>query len=59
MHTLDDDRWLWYIDDAPLQALLRAESGIGTMKMRAASSPALVRAVAAHLEYSGGIGGAA
>lgn len=45
-----DDRWLWYIDDAPVQALLKAEGDIGTMKMRAASSPALVRAISAHLE---------
>lgn len=45
-----DDSWLWFIDDAPLQALLKAEGEIGTMKMRAASSPVLVHAVASHLE---------
>ncbi|MBI2685508.1 MAG: tetratricopeptide repeat protein [Acidobacteria bacterium] len=45
-----DDRWLWFIDDAPLQALLKAEGELGTMRMRAASSPALVRAMASHME---------
>lgn len=45
-----DDRWLWFIDDAPLQALLRAESAMPTMKMRAASSPALVKSVSLHME---------
>lgn len=48
--TNQDDRWLWFIDDAPLQALLKAEGELGTMKVRAASSPALVRAMSAHLE---------
>lgn len=45
-----DDRWLWFIDDAPLQALLKAEGELGTMKMRAASSPRLVRAMTLHME---------
>lgn len=45
-----DDRWLWFIDDGPLQALLKAEAAMPTMKMRAASSPALVRAVSLHME---------
>jgi tetratricopeptide (TPR) repeat protein len=45
-----DDRWLWFIDDAPLQALLKAEGEMGTMRMRAASSPGLVRAMTSHLE---------
>ena len=45
-----DDRWLWFIDDGPLQALLKAESAMPSMKMRAASSPALVRAVSLHME---------
>lgn len=45
-----DDRWLWFIDDAPLQALLKAEGELGTMRMRAASSPGLVRAMTAHME---------
>ncbi len=45
-----DDRWLWFIDDAPLQALLRAESAMPSMKMRAASSPAIVKAVSLHME---------
>jgi tetratricopeptide (TPR) repeat protein len=45
-----DDRWLWFIDDGPLQALLKAEGEVGTMKMRAASSPALVRAMSSQLE---------
>lgn len=45
-----DDRWLWFIDDAPLQALLKAEGELGTMRMRAASSPALVGAMTAHME---------
>lgn len=45
-----DDRWLWFIDDAPLQALLKAEGGMGTMRMRAASSPGLVRAMTCHIE---------
>lgn len=45
-----DDRWLWFIDDGPLQALLKAEAALPTMKMRAASSPALVRAVSLHME---------
>jgi tetratricopeptide (TPR) repeat protein len=45
-----DDRWLWFIDDAPLQALLKAEGELGTMRMRAASSPGLVRAMTFHLE---------
>ena len=34
MQPLEDDRWLWYIDDAPLQALLQAEGEMSTMKMR-------------------------
>jgi tetratricopeptide (TPR) repeat protein len=51
--TSQDDRWLWFIDDAPLQALLKAEGDLGTMKVRAASSPALVRAMSAHLEGRG------
>jgi len=45
-----DDRWLWFIDDAPLQALLKAEGELGSMRMRAASSPGLVRAMTFHLE---------
>jgi len=45
-----DDRWLWFIDDAPLQALLKAEGELGTMRMRAASSPALVKAMTMHME---------
>ena len=45
-----DDRWLWFIDDAPLQALLRAESAMPSMKMRAASSPSIVKAVSLHME---------
>jgi tetratricopeptide (TPR) repeat protein len=45
-----DDRWLWFIDDAPLQALLKAEGEMGTMRMRAASSPGLVRAMTCHME---------
>ncbi len=45
-----DDRWLWFIDDGPLQALLKAEAALPSMKMRAASSPALVRAVSLHME---------
>ena len=45
-----DDRWLWFIDDAPLQALLKAEGELGTMRMRAASSPGLVRAMTCHIE---------
>ncbi|OYW12017.1 MAG: hypothetical protein B7X34_02330, partial [Acidobacteriia bacterium 12-62-4] len=45
-----DDRWLWFIDDGPLQALLKAEAAMPSMKMRAASSPALVRAVSLHME---------
>jgi tetratricopeptide (TPR) repeat protein len=45
-----DDRWLWFIDDAPLQALLKAEGEMGTMRMRAASSPELVRAMTLHME---------
>lgn len=45
-----DDRWLWFIDDAPLQALLKAEGELGTMRMRAASSPGVVRAMTAHME---------
>lgn len=45
-----DDRWLWFIDDAPLQALLKAEGSLGTMRMRAASSPGLVRAMTLHME---------
>ena len=45
-----DDRWLWFIDDAPLQALLRAEAGLPGMQLRAASSPAVVRAVALNME---------
>jgi tetratricopeptide (TPR) repeat protein len=45
-----DDRWLWFIDDAPLQALMKAEGAIGTMRMRAASSPGLVRAMTLHME---------
>ncbi len=45
-----DDRWLWFIDDAPLQALLRAESAMPSMKMRAASSPSIVKAVSLHIE---------
>ncbi|MFN0107037.1 MAG: tetratricopeptide repeat protein [Bryobacteraceae bacterium] len=45
-----DDRWLWFIDDAPLQALLKAEGELGTMRMRAASSPGLVRAMTSHME---------
>lgn len=45
-----DDRWLWFIDDAPLQALLKAEGELGTMRMRAASSPAIVRAMTIHME---------
>jgi tetratricopeptide (TPR) repeat protein len=45
-----DDRWLWFIDDAPLQALLKAEGEMGTMRMRAASSPGLVRAMTNHME---------
>lgn len=45
-----DDRWLWFIDDAPLQALLKAEGEMGTMRMRAASSPGLVRAMTMHME---------
>ena len=45
-----DDRWLWFIDDAPLQALLKAEGELGTMRMRAASSPGLVRAMTCHME---------
>ena len=45
-----DDRWLWFIDDAPLQALLKAEGEMGTMRLRAASSPGLVRAMTCHME---------
>ena len=45
-----DDRWLWFIDDAPLQALMKAEGSMGTMRMRAASSPGLVRAMTLHME---------
>ena len=45
-----DDRWLWFIDDGPLQALLKAEGEMGTMRMRAASSPRLVRAMSCHME---------
>jgi len=45
-----DDRWLWFIDDGPLQALLKAEGELGTMRMRAASSPGLVRAMTSHME---------
>jgi len=45
-----DDRWLWFIDDGPLQALLKAEGEMGTMRMRAASSPGLVRAMTCHME---------
>lgn len=45
-----DDLWLWFIDDAPLQALLKAEGELGTMRMRAASSPGLVRAMTFHME---------
>ena len=48
-----DDRWLWFIDDAPLQALLRAESAMPSMKMRAASSPSIVKAVSLHMEGRG------
>jgi tetratricopeptide (TPR) repeat protein len=48
--TNQDDRWLWFIDDAPLQALLKAEGEVGAMRMRAASSPAVVRAMTAHME---------
>lgn len=45
-----DDRWLWFIDDAPLQALMKAEGSLGTMRMRASSSPELVRAMTLHME---------
>lgn len=45
-----DDLWLWFIDDAPLQALLRAEGELGAVKLRAASSPGIVRAMALHME---------
>lgn len=48
--TNQDDRWLWFIDDAPLQALLKAEGEVGAMRMRAASSPAVVRAMMTHME---------
>ena len=45
-----NDRWMWFIDDAPLQALLRAEAGLPQMEMRAASSPELVHAISLHME---------
>src|SRR5262245_38589961 len=45
-----DDRWLWFIDDGPLQALLRAEGIVPEANKRAASSPELVRAMAMNLE---------
>ena len=45
-----DDHWLWFIDDEPLQTLLKAEGELGAMHVRAASSPALVRAMTSHLE---------
>jgi tetratricopeptide (TPR) repeat protein len=45
-----DDLWLWFIDDAPLQALLKAEGDLGAVKLRAASSPGIVRAMALHME---------
>lgn len=45
-----DDLWLWFIDDAPLQALLKAEGDVAAMQMRAATSPSLVRAMSAHME---------
>ncbi len=45
-----NDRWMWFIDDAPLQALLRAEAGVPNMDMRAASSPELVHAISLHME---------
>jgi len=32
--TNQDDRWLWFIDDAPLQALLKAEGELGTSPSR-------------------------
>jgi superkiller protein 3 len=48
--STQDDRWLWFIDDAPLQALLKAEGELGTMRMRAASSPELVKAMTLHME---------
>ena len=48
-----DDLWLWFIDDAPLQALLKAEGELGAVKLRAASSPGIVRAMGLHMEGRG------
>ena len=48
--STSDDRWLWFIDDGPLQALLRAEGIVPEANKRAASSPELVRAMAMYLE---------
>lgn len=45
-----NDRWMWFIDDAPLQAWLRAEAMSPQMQMRAASSPELVHAISLHME---------
>src|SRR5215213_524089 len=50
MNNLQDDHWLWFIDDAPLQSFLKAEGEVGTMLIRAATSPGLVRAMTCHME---------
>ena len=44
------ERWMWYIDYAPLQTLLRTEAWSPRMQLRAASSPELVHAISLHME---------